>query len=233
MDRPPVNLTGWRSLPSELWARVQPRTHVLRVAHNNGPVEYMRVYTMEAVCESGEWLTLSGMGSRQFDTNNFKVREEDAAKLLAEQQPAEKPSNPKDALGSGKIYFSVVPPIVLSEVSLGMLDGATKYGRYNWRANGVRGSIYYDATLRHLTAWWEGQDIDPDSGLHHVTKAITSLIVLRDAMIQGKYTDDRPPSTADLQTRLDDLNGKTATMVRSRETMLPQHCTINSDIPKD
>ena len=44
-------------------------------------------------------------------------------------------------------------------------------------------------------AWWEGEDIDPDSGLSHVTKAISSLVVLRDAMIQGKFKDDRPPKS--------------------------------------
>lgn len=233
MDRTAVNLEDWRALPDSEWKRVLPGTQVLRVAHHNGPIKSMGVYTVASVAATGAYLTLAEGGNSQYDTDNFKVHAGYAAELLSETQPAQKPSNPKDALGSGKIYFSVVPPIVLSEVSLGMLDGATKYGRYNWRAKGVRGSIYYDATLRHLTAWWEGQDIDPDSGLHHVTKAITSLIVLRDAMIQGEYIDDRPPSTANLQTLLDDLNGKTANMVESRKNIYPAHYTIHSDISKD
>lgn len=76
-----------------------------------------------------------------------------------------------------------------------MLEGGIKYGRHNYRVIGVRGSVYYDATRRHIDAWWEGQDVDPDSGLNHITKAICSLVVLRDAMIQGKFTDDRPPPT--------------------------------------
>jgi hypothetical protein len=57
----------------------------------------------------------------------------------------------------------------------------------------VRASVYFDATIRHLFSWWEGEDIDPDSGLHHVTKALSSLTVLRDAQLQGMCTDDRPP----------------------------------------
>jgi len=44
-----------------------------------------------------------------------------------------------------------------------------------------------------LTAFWEGEDTDPDSQLSHITKAISALIVLRDAMIQNNWTDDRPP----------------------------------------
>ena len=104
-----------------------------------------------------------------------------------------KDTNPKDAVGTKKVPFSTVPATVVAEIGVGMLEGARKYGRHNYRVAGVRGSVYYDAALRHLTAWWEGEDIDPDSGLSHITKAMCSLVVLRDAMIQKKLIDDRPP----------------------------------------
>ena len=118
-----------------------------------------------------------------------------------------KETNPKDAIGSKKAPMSFVPPCVLAEIGVGMLDGAIKYGGYNFREAGVRSSVYYDATLRHLFAWAEGEDDDPDSGLSHITKAITSLVVLRDAMIQGKATDDRPPKSAAFYP---ELNAKAA-----------------------
>jgi len=51
--------------------------------------------------------------------------------------------------------------------------------------------------MRHLADWWEGQDIDPGSGLSHITKAIAGLYVLRDAMMNDMWEDDRPPSVAD------------------------------------
>ena len=104
-----------------------------------------------------------------------------------------KDTNPKDAVGIGKIPYSTVPASVMAEVGVGMLEGACKYGRHNYRVTGVRASVYYDAAQRHMTDWWEGQDIDPDSQLSHITKAICSLVVLRDAMIQSKFNDDRPP----------------------------------------
>lgn len=104
-----------------------------------------------------------------------------------------KPSNPKDIIGSAKTPFSTVPQTVLAEIGLAMLEGALKYGKHNYRVVGVRASVYMDALNRHMSKWWEGEDDDPDSGLSHVTKAITSLVVLRDAMIQGKLNDDRPP----------------------------------------
>lgn len=107
-----------------------------------------------------------------------------------------KPSNPKDVCGVRKAALSCVSSPVLMELGVAMQEGAYKYGRHNYRVIGVRGSVYYDATMRHLMSWWEGEDLDPDSGLSHITKAISSLVVLRDAMIQQKFNDDRPPRSA-------------------------------------
>lgn len=136
-----------------------------------------------------------------------------------------KPSNPKDRVGVSKPPMSVVPTLVLMEVGVAMLEGCKKYGAFNFRGVGVRGSIYYDATMRHLMAWWEGQDIDPDSGLNHITKAITSLVVLRDAMLMDKFTDDRPPRMEDLAEFLADLNAKSAKLIETYGHIQPKHYT--------
>jgi hypothetical protein len=104
-----------------------------------------------------------------------------------------KDTNPKDAVGSTKPPVSNVPLSVISEVGMALAEGQYKYGGYNWRVIGVRASVYWDATFRHIKAWWEGEDVDPDSQLSHITKAISALVVLRDAMIQDNWNDDRPP----------------------------------------
>jgi hypothetical protein len=104
-----------------------------------------------------------------------------------------KDSNPKDAVGIKKVPFSTVSAPVVAEIGLAMLEGSRKYGRHNYRAIGVRASVYYDACLRHICSWWEGEDVDPDSGLSHITKALACLVVLRDAMLLDKVVDDRPP----------------------------------------
>lgn len=137
----------------------------------------------------GEYLQIpEGMSLRVFGQRMAAAHERAA-------RDNTKPTNPKDALGIGKVPSSVIPQPVLAEVGVGMLEGALKYGRHNYRVIGVRGSVYYDATRRHLDLWWEGEDEDPDSGLSHITKAITSLVVLRDAMIRENWNDDRPPAT--------------------------------------
>ena len=109
--------------------------------------------------------------------------------------PTTKDTNPKDAVGTKKVPFSTVSAPVIAEVGLAMLEGARKYGRHNYRAVGVRASVYYDAMRRHVDAWWEGEDVDIDSNLSHITKALACLVVLRDSMIMENWMDDRPPKT--------------------------------------
>lgn len=134
-----------------------------------------------------------------------------------------KDTNPKDAIGISKAPMSTVSAAVLMEVGVAMLEGASKYGRHNYRAAGVRASVYYDALMRHAMAWWEGEDIDPDSGMSHITKAIATLVVLRDAMIQDKFTDDRPPRSAPF---LPGLNDKAAALLAKHADKNPRHYTI-------
>jgi len=107
-----------------------------------------------------------------------------------------KKTNPKDAVGTKKPrFYSGLPANVTKEVTIGVMEGAMKYGRHNYRIAGVRASTYIDATIGHLLDYWEGQDIDPDSDLHHITKAIASLYVLRDAQMRNMCEDDRPPKS--------------------------------------
>lgn len=102
-----------------------------------------------------------------------------------------KPTNPKDLVGSGKLPLHLVPETMTAVASLAFLDGALKYGRANWRIAGVRASIYIDAARRHLTAWFEGEDFDPDSGVHHLGHALACIGIVIDAGYAGKLVDDR------------------------------------------
>lgn len=122
-----------------------------------------------------------------------------------------KETNPKDIVGVKKAPLSTVSKTVMFEVGVAMLEGARKYGRHNWRVAKAVASVYTDAADRHLAAWTEGQDLDPDSGLSHITKAIASLMVLRDAMIHDKWIDDRPPRAP--EGWLENLNQKAGAII--------------------
>jgi 5'(3')-deoxyribonucleotidase len=102
-----------------------------------------------------------------------------------------KQSNPKDSIGSDKIPLHLWPETATVLGSLGMLDGALKYGRSNFRAIGVRYSIYLDAIRRHSSALLEGEDLDPDSQIHHLGHVLASAAILVDAMAADKLVDDR------------------------------------------
>lgn len=116
-------------------------------------------------------------------------------------------SDPKAAMGVHKFPMSAVPACVIGEVGVAMLEGALKYGAFNYRKTGIEASTYYDAVNRHIKAWWEGEDYDADSGMSHIIKAITTLIVMRDSMINGNLVDNRPPKAK--EGWAEELNQKT------------------------
>jgi 5'(3')-deoxyribonucleotidase len=111
--------------------------------------------------------------------------------IAAIQGATVKQSNPKDSIGSDKIPLHLWPETATVLGSLGMLDGALKYGRSNFRAIGVRYSIYLDAIRRHGNALLEGEDNDPDSEIHHLGHILASAAILVDAMAADKLVDDR------------------------------------------
>lgn len=102
-----------------------------------------------------------------------------------------KPTNPKDIVGSDKLPLHLWPQTATAFGCMALLEGCLKYGRANWRHIGVRASIYYDALNRHMSRWFEGEDIDADSGLPHLAKALACLAILVDAQQAGKLNDDR------------------------------------------
>lgn len=105
------------------------------------------------------------------------------------QQPK---MNPKDALGMKKVSFTKFPPAALAHGAHAMMNGASKYGPYNWRENAVVASIYIDACMRHLNAWFDGEETASDSGVHHLGHAMACLAIILDAQETGNLVDDRP-----------------------------------------
>lgn len=133
--------------------------------------------------------------------------------------PERKDTNPKDAVGTGKVPFTTIPTEVLAELGLVMLEGARKYGRHNYRAAGVRASVYIDAAMRHLVRFWEGEDTDPDSGMPHLIHVMACMSVLRDSQVYGNWTDDRPPKLPD--GWLADLNERAKAIVEKYPDPVP------------
>lgn len=101
-------------------------------------------------------------------------------------------TNPKDLLGVQKASITKLPAVGIAWGAMAMMDGAAKYGPYNWREKDVVASIYIDAAIRHLHQWFEGQEVASDSKVHHLGHAIACCAILLDAQFTGNLKDDRP-----------------------------------------
>lgn len=134
------------------------------------------------------------------------------ASLLAnnDAQGEGKQSNPKDIIGSAKLPVGLCPDIIPAMAALSFMEGASKYGRYNWRIAGVRASIYHDALRRHLAKWWNGEDADQKTGVPHLASVIACAGIILDAQLVDKLTDDRPPRAAKLSGVIDSLDSDLA-----------------------
>lgn len=120
--------------------------------------------------------------------------------------------NPKDLLGLKKVSISKFPMVALFHGSHAMMNGADKYGPYNWRAKDVIASIYVDAAMRHLAAWFEREEMAEDSLVHHLGHALACEAILLDAQAHGNLIDDRPESgrASVALTTLNDLSNRLA-----------------------
>lgn len=101
-------------------------------------------------------------------------------------------TNPKDKIGKTKPPLHLIPPSAEIAESMAFELGAAKYGLYNWRGATVAASVYMAAAKRHLAQWWDGNNIDPESGATHLAHARACLAILIDAESIGKLVDDRP-----------------------------------------
>ena len=100
--------------------------------------------------------------------------------------------NPKDLFGAVKVPLSKLPAVAVAHAAHAMMDGAEKYGAYNWRDKAVIASIYVDAAKRHIDNWNEGQRAAKDSEVHHLGHAIACLAIILDAEANVSLIDDRP-----------------------------------------
>jgi hypothetical protein len=138
-----------------------------------------------------------------------------------------KDTNPKDVIAAGKLPLHLWPQTATIFGTLGLLDGALKYGRSNWRAAGVKATVYVDALNRHMTAWLEGEDVDPDSGMPHLGHGLACLAILVDAQAHDKLIDDRQYAESPGYRKLvEQFTPAVADLKAQHEDKDPKHYTI-------
>ena len=85
---------------------------------------------------------------------------------------------------SAKIRYSLLPVGTVNQVVQVLEFGSKKYADNNWMKVPSARTRYYDAAMRHIDAWWNGELLDLDKGdqkgshLPHLAHAICCLMFL-------------------------------------------------------
>jgi len=98
-----------------------------------------------------------------------------------------------------KSRVDLIPPEFLEALGVVLAYGARKYSPRNWE-QGAEWSRYYAALLRHLFAWWRGEDKDPETGYSHLWHATACLAFLTAYESRSIGKDDRPKGKDDYVT---------------------------------
>lgn len=92
---------------------------------------------------------------------------------------------------TGKPRYDLIDPWALDILAQVYTYGAKKYSANNMNI-GTHWSRYFAACMRHLWAFWRGEDEDPESGLPHLAHAAWSVFTLLRYTIDQREFDDRP-----------------------------------------
>lgn len=92
---------------------------------------------------------------------------------------------------SDKLRYELLPPELLEEVARVLTFGAHKYSARNWEL-GMAWSRPFAALMRHMWAWWRGEDKDPETGYSHLSHAACCIAFLVSYEARNVGTDDRP-----------------------------------------
>lgn len=78
----------------------------------------------------------------------------------------------------GKLLWSLLPLRPVQEIVKVLMRGAKKYAPENWKHVPDARTRYFNATMRHITAWKMGEPLDAEWGLHHLAHAGCCILFL-------------------------------------------------------
>jgi len=80
---------------------------------------------------------------------------------------------------AGKTDWSLMPWECVEEINKVLEFGAKKYSAHNWRdGTGFSWTRVLSSLLRHTFSWARGEDLDPESGLSHLSHMGCNVIFL-------------------------------------------------------
>jgi hypothetical protein len=91
---------------------------------------------------------------------------------------------------SYKAPMSLLSSEALHQTAMVLAFGKDKYAAHNWRG-GFEWSRPLSAALRHILAFQDGEDRDPESGLSHLAHAMCCIMFLLEFEKTHRELDDR------------------------------------------
>jgi hypothetical protein len=92
--------------------------------------------------------------------------------------------------GTKLARYDLLPVGPLRQVAEHYGKGASKYADHNWR-RGYEWSKSYAALMRHATQFWSGEDIDEETGSHHMAAVAFHALALLEYAESHPDFDDR------------------------------------------
>jgi len=108
----------------------------------------------------------------------------------------DKPIQPLELSPSGakfdveKPMMALVPPLALQQVAQAFTYGHKKYGHLNYMHGGISFTRLLSASLRHITSFIAGEDLDPESNIPHWACACANLMMMGEHVMRGNTKDD-------------------------------------------
>jgi hypothetical protein len=91
--------------------------------------------------------------------------------------------------------FDLLPWHQIAKVARHYGVGAKKYEDRNWE-KGYKWSLSFGALHRHLAAFWNGEDIDAETGSTHLAAVVFHALALMEFGEMHPELDDRPKGKA-------------------------------------
>lgn len=141
------------------------------------------------VCEDQEGNTLPDVIHAEIDAIRLDI-DYMGCTIFVTHQPCENCQKAIDRAGlevhivqqfmkfdTGKLRYSLIPSEATKALAEVLTYGAKKYKPDNWKQVDDK-ERYVDALYRHLEAWRSGEGLDGESGLSHLSHALTNIAFL-------------------------------------------------------
>lgn len=113
--------------------------------------------------------------------------------LFSDNAPGEQrqqKAEPGWKMDAGKARLDLIAPEMLDGIADILAFGAARYGERNWE-KGMSWGRPFGAMMRHMWAWWRGEQADAETGKSHLWHAACCLMFLIAYEARRVGTDDR------------------------------------------